>query len=176
MTLNPASVVAARVLLEELGAPQRLLQHVALVGEAGERLLAGLAEISVPLDAGFVRVGIMLHDAGKIAFPAELDASGAEHEPAGQELLLNHGVSPALARVCLSHARWSAMDVSLEELLVALADKLWKGVRNNQLEQRVIDAISEALAKDRWDLFVPLDTLFEEIALGGTDRLARSRD
>ena len=108
MTLNPASVVAARVLLEELGAPQRLLQHVALVGEAGERLLAGLAEISVPLDAGFVRVGIMLHDAGKIAFPAELDASGAEHEPAGQELLLNHGVSPALARVCLSHARWSA--------------------------------------------------------------------
>lgn len=67
------------------------------------------------------------------------------------------------------------MDVSLEELLVALADKLWKGVRNAELEQRVIEAVATALHKDRWHLFVELDTWFEEVAAGGTDRLQRSK-
>jgi len=176
MNLNPASVGAARALLERLGAPPRLLQHVALVGEAGDLLLLRLAALGVPLDAAFVRVGIVLHDAGKISFPAELDASGSEHEPAGQDLLLENGVSASLARVCLSHARWATMDVCLEELVVALSDKLWKGVRNEPLEQRVIDAVSSVLGKDRWDLFMQLDTAFEEVAAGGTDRLERSRE
>lgn len=175
-TLNPASVPAARSLLERLGAPPRLLQHVALVGEAGESLLERLVELKLQLDADFVRVGIVLHDAGKILHLAELDASGAEHEPAGERLLLENGVSPQLARVCLSHARWSSMDVSLEELLVALADKLWKGVRNEKLEQLVIDGVAATLRKGRWELFVQLDTTFEEIASGGTDRLERSRE
>jgi hypothetical protein len=67
------------------------------------------------------------------------------------------------------------MDVSLDELLIALADKLWKGVRNEKLEQAVIDRIASALQKDRWDFFVELDTIFEEIAAGGADRLVRSK-
>jgi hypothetical protein len=67
------------------------------------------------------------------------------------------------------------MEVSLEELMVALADKLWKGVRNEALEQRVIDAVAEALGKTRWDLFVELDTLFEAVAADGSRRLEQSR-
>lgn len=135
-----------------------------------------LSDLGVSLDANFVRVGIVLHDAGKILHPAELDAAGADHEPAGQRLLLENGVSPSLARVCLSHARWASMEVSLEELLVALADKLWKGVRKQELEQLVIDTVAEALQKDRWDLFLRLDTTFEDIAAEGTARLERSRE
>lgn len=138
--------------------------------------MARLADLRVSHDAEFVRIGIVLHDAGKILHPAELEASGADHEPAGQRLLLENGVSAPLARVCLSHARWSSMEASLEELLVALADKLWKGVRNEKLEQLVIDAVAATLQQDRWDLFVELDTTFEEIAAGGTDRLERSRE
>src|SRR5690242_18839281 len=118
MALNPASVEDANLLLTRLGAPPRLLRHVALVGEAGERLLALADALQLPVDAALVRVGIVLHDAGKIVVPAELDAPGGDHEPRGQELLLKHRVSPALARICLSHARWSDMSVSLEELLV----------------------------------------------------------
>lgn len=148
---------------------------MALVGEAGELLLSALTRLKVPVDADFVRVGIVLHDAGKTLHLSELDAPGSEHEPAGQELLLRNGVSPGLARVCVSHARWATMDVSLEELLVALSDKLWKGVRNEQLEHRVIDAVSSALHQDRWDVFVPLDTAFEEIAASGSERLTRSK-
>jgi hypothetical protein len=175
MALNPASVEEANLLLTRLGAPPRLLRHVALVGEAGERLLDLAGALQLPIDAALVRVGIVLHDAGKILVSAELDAPGGEHEPRGQELLLRHSVSPALARICLSHARWSDMSVSMEELLVALSDKLWKGVRNAQLEERVINEAAKALQRDRWDLFVRLDGLFEDIAADGAARLERSR-
>jgi hypothetical protein len=67
------------------------------------------------------------------------------------------------------------MAVSLEELLVALADKLWKGVRNSALEERVIDEVANATGRSRWDLFVELDSLFEEVAADGSSRLERSR-
>jgi hypothetical protein len=173
--MNPASVAAANLLLVQLGAPPRLLRHVALVGEAGERLLDVAQALQLRIDPALVRVGIVLHDAGKILVPAELDAPGAEHEPTGQALLLAHGVSPELARICLSHARWADMSVSLEELLVALADKLWKGVRNPQLEERLINEAAQSLHRDRWDLFVQLDSLFEEVAAEGATRLERSR-
>jgi HD domain len=175
MVLNPGSVEDANLLLVRLGAPPRLLRHVALVGEAGERLLELAAALGLPIDATLVRVGIVLHDAGKILVSAELDAPGGEHEPRGHDLLLEQGVSPAVARICLSHARWSEMAVSLEELLVALSDKLWKGVRNAQLEERVISEAVKALGRDRWELFVELDRQFEEIAAEGTVRLERSR-
>jgi hypothetical protein len=173
--VNPSSREAARKLLEGLGAPPRLLRHVELVGEAGEQLLDEANQLGVPLDAELVRVGIVLHDVGKIAVQSELDAPGAEHEPTGERVLLERGVSPELARICLSHARWASMPVSLEELVIALADKLWKGVRNPELEERVIDGMATALRRDRWDLFVGLDSLFEEIAASGVSRLERSR-
>jgi hypothetical protein len=175
MSLTPSTVAAARELLLELGAPPRLLRHVELVGEAADLLLAGLAVLRVGVSEDLVRTGVVLHDAGKIIHPSELDKPSGEHEPAGESLLLEHGVSAELARICLSHARWSEMDASLEELLVALADKLWKGVRNPALEERVIDAVASRVGRAHWDVFVELDTLFEEIAADGTSRLERSR-
>jgi hypothetical protein len=65
--------------------------------------------------------------------------------------------------------------MTLEELLVALADKLWKGKRDQTLEQLVVDGVAARAAKDRWDLFTPLDDAFERIAAGGQERLDRSR-
>ena len=87
MALNPASVEDANLLLARLGAQPRLLRHVALVGEAGERLLELAGALHLPIDPALVRVGIVLHDAGKILVSAELDAPGREHEPRGQDLL-----------------------------------------------------------------------------------------
>lgn len=97
------------------------------------------------------------------------------HDPAGEALLLQHGVSPDVARVCVSHARWQSMSVSFEEVLIALADKLWKGVRHRALEERVIDAAAERMGTERWDVFVRLDSAFEHIASLGGERLERSR-
>lgn len=174
MSLRPASVADARALLVELGAPQRLIRHGELVGEAAEMLVMRLRKLGVSIDEEVVRLGVVLHDAGKIVHPHEFERPGAEHEPAGETLLLGRGVSSEIARMCLSHARWDSMPVSLDELLVALADKLWKGARKPGLEERVIDEVASALGKERWDVFVELDSLFEEVAAQGSQRLERS--
>lgn len=150
-----------------------MLRHVELVLEAADEVLDKLARLGVSVRGDFVRIGVALHDAGKILHPAELEASGNLHEPDGEALLLRSGVSPELARVCLSHARWDVMEVTLEELLVALADKLWKGVRVQRLEERVVNSVARQLGLEHWDIFIELDTAFEQIAAAGADRLAR---
>jgi hypothetical protein len=169
------TIAEAESLLHDLGAPPRLLTHVRLVGEAGDAIMTKLRSVGVAVDERFVRLGIVFHDAGKILHPEELDGPGSEHEPDGERLLVERGVEPRIARCCVTHARWSSMDVSLEELLVALADKLWKGVRHPELERRVVEGAARSLQRDFWELFVELDTAFEEIAAGGPARLERSR-
>jgi len=169
-----ASVEEGRSILAKLGTPPRLLRHTVLVGEAADLLVDTLTKLGLPLDAHFVRLGVVFHDAGKIEHPEELARLGRDHEPSGQALLLAAGVDAALARCCISHARWADMEVSLEELVVALADTLWKGKRNETLERRVVEGVATRLGRPLWDVFVPLDTLFEDIAAGGAGRLARS--
>ncbi|WP_051697385.1 hypothetical protein [Thioclava indica] len=66
------------------------------------------------------------------------------------------------------------MGASFEELLIALADTLWKGSREADLELQIIDGVAARLQADRWDLFEALDGLFEEIAAEGDERLSRS--
>ena len=83
-------------LLIELGAPQRLLVHVRLVGEAADQLIAEYADLGLAVDERLIRLGVAVHDAGKIHFPAELEGPGSMHEPAGEALLLEHASSPAL--------------------------------------------------------------------------------
>ncbi len=64
---------------------------------------------------------------------------------------------------------------SLEERTVALADKLWKGKREGELELLVIDEVAQKLGATRWEVFERLDTVFEEIAAGGFERVQGSR-
>ena len=79
----------------------------------------------VAVDARLVRLGARLHDAGEALHPHELDRSGRAHEDDGGALLLRHGIDPRVARMCRTHARWrETPDVTLEDLLVALADSL----------------------------------------------------
>ena len=89
--------------------------------------------------------------------------------------MLAHGVQPAVARCCVSHAAWDGPSVSFEERSVALADKLWKGKRVPDLEMLVVDSAAVRLGVTRWDVFAELDSVFEQIAAGAGDRLERSR-
>lgn len=173
-TRTITNLADARALLQELGAPARLLRHAELVSEAGEALLTLFAAHGLTLDRAWVRAGAALHDAGKLEHRGELERPGALHEPAGELLLLAHGVAPHIARCCRSHAQWATLACSLEELVVALADKLWKGARVPALEQRVIEAAAAQAKRDLWALFVPLDAGFEAVAEGASLRLARS--
>ena len=170
----PGSRAEAVRLLAELGASPRLLRHAELVGEAAEELIAGFARLRVPLDTEFVRVAAVLHDAGKALHSEELGGPGAAHEPAGEHMLLERGVSQDVARACRSHAQWRHVAETLEELVVALADTLWKGARITELEELVIDRAAAAARRDRWELHVDLDTLFEGVAAEADGRLSRS--
>ena len=161
-------------MLAKLGAPPRLVRHTLFVGEAADLLVDALTKLGVPVDAHFVRVGVVFHDAGKIEHASELASPGREHEPSGQALLLAVGVDAAVARCCMSHARWADMVTSFEELFVALADTLWKGKRNDVLEKRVVEGAAERVGRSFWERFVVLDTQFEDIATEGPGRLARS--
>ena len=172
--MKPADRHEALALLREVGAPPRLIRHAELVGEAADLLLTGLKHFRVQIDEDYVRVGVALHDVGKALHPSELSGPGSNHEPDGERLLLSHGVTPDVARVCRSHAQWDTAAETIEELLIALSDKLWKGVRVARLEELVIDRLAQSLQKDRWDCFTELDLLFEDIAATADSRLARS--
>ena len=155
-----------------LDAPVRLIQHVKLVGAVADELITELKEIGITLDENLIRLGAACHDAGKIQHKNELDESGSMHETAGEELLLESGIPAVIARFCRSHAQFESMETSYEELVVALADKLWKGKREEILELKVIDLTATNLGQDRWDLFERMDAIFERIAADGDKRLA----
>lgn len=161
-------------LLESLGASEKLILHLQLVGEAAEDLIRCVHALGLAFDEDLVRIGTAVHDAGKLLHPGELSGGGNEHELAGEKLLLLSGIRPEIARCCVSHACYGSMPVCFEELLVALADNLWKGRRAEELELRVIDEAARILGLERWDIFVELDSCFEKIASQGTQRLARS--
>ncbi len=160
--------------LDRIGAPEHLKTHVALVGEAADLLIKKCQDLGLSLDYEFVQTGVVIHDVGKIVHSDEMSGPGSRHEPEGERILLENGASSRLARVCMSHARWKEMECSIEELLIALADKLWKGKRVESLEMEVIDRIAALLKVGRWDVFPELDQKFEEIAAGGHKRLQRS--
>lgn len=168
------SVRDAYRLLKELGAPPHLIQHVKLVGEAAEMLILQFQQLDLGFDLDLMRLGVTFHDTGKILHPSEFVDRGNRHEAAGETLLLEQGIDPKIARCCRSHGQWQQLECSFEELVVALADNLWKGKRNRELEERVIGKVAQMLGKDYWDVFGCLDDKFEEIAASGDSRLARS--
>jgi hypothetical protein len=108
-------------LLEKLEAPACLFTHIKLVGEALEEIIDSLSRYSLPIDYNFTRLGVVLHDTGKIVHPLEFAESGNKHESEGNKFLIKNGVAPELAQCCISHAQYDGIDCSIEELLVALS-------------------------------------------------------
>lgn len=166
----------AIALLLSLSAPQKLVQHHRLVVEAAQELVKGLQQLfpRFAFDSKLVLIGAALHDAGKVLHHNEIRGAGNRHEREGEKILLSLGVSPEIARFCRTHAQWTSKDATVEDWLVALADTLWKGCRKQKLEASVIAAIAERTAHDFWDIFIPVDSLFEAIADKGQERLSRS--
>ncbi|GHJ49894.1 phosphohydrolase [Catellatospora sp. TT07R-123] len=159
-------------LLRTLDAPPRLAAHLRLVHDVASRLTAALTAACPGLayDRDAVLFGAATHDIGKAEHPAELAGPGHAHEQAGARLLRAHGISPELARFAAGHAHWDRGSTT-EDLLVTVADKVWKGKRVADLEQLLADRITAA-GTDRWEAFLLLDTLLERLAAGADERLA----
>ncbi|TDD71489.1 HDIG domain-containing metalloprotein [Actinomadura rubrisoli] len=171
--LRPLPDRAAR-LLEDLRAPPRLAAHLRAVHDVAADLVAWAAEHypSLGVDAEAVLFGAATHDIGKALHPGELSGPGAEHEHAGHALLREHGVEERLARFARTHASWDGPDIGIDDLLVSLADKVWKAKRVPGLEKRVVDALAAASGRERWQAFMDLDDACDRLAAGADRRLA----
>ncbi|MFD9570176.1 HD domain-containing protein [Streptomyces sp. NPDC059982] len=161
-------------LLRTLAAPPRLAAHLRAVHDVAHRL-ADWAAARCPalaFDREAVLFGAATHDIGKVLHPAELSGPGSAHEPAGRDLLLAHGFPPRLARFAATHAGWADPAVTVEDLLVSTADKVWKGKRVADLEDRLTARLAVASGTEPWAAFLALDDALTALADGAPARLA----
>ncbi|YCK42779.1 phosphohydrolase [Actinomadura sp. ATCC 39365] len=161
-------------LLSDVGSPLRLVAHLRAVHDVAYQLVAWLEKHRPTLifDREAVLFGAATHDIGKAVHLGELSGPGAAHEEAGQALLLGRGVNPEHARFAATHASWTRQDVGLEDLLVSLADKVWKNKRVPDLEDLIVARLSEATGRATWEEFIALDEILSHIGERADERLA----
>lgn len=162
-----------RALLEALDASPRLAAHLRAVHDVAWELTDWVFRHypAASFDRQAVLFGAAVHDIGKTVHAGELSGPGHEHEQAGYEILLAQGVEEHLARFAANHAAWDAAS-SLEDLLVSLADKVWKAKRVTDLEQLVTDRLAAASGQEPWQVFMSLDDELNRIAAEADRRLA----
>lgn len=131
-----------------------------------------LRQTGVPFDKEAVLFGAATHNVGKIVHPEELRGLGHAHEEAGVKLLLQSGIAGHLTRFARTHGQWKEQKTSLEDLLVALADKIWKGKRDDALEQTVADLIAARSGEEVWKVWLQMDDILSDIAASADDRLS----
>lgn len=163
----------AQRLCDELHAPERLQRHLRLVHDVTASLLNRLAGAfpSVTVERHSVLLGAAVHDLGKTLHPEELTGVGRRHELDGPILLRRHGLPEPIARFARTHGTWESEFVTFQELLVALADHLWRGSRDNCLENRVLSEITRRTAQARWAGFVKMDDICMQLAADGEARM-----
>ncbi|MFD7032181.1 HD domain-containing protein [Streptomyces sp. NPDC059917] len=161
-------------LLVKCDSPPRLAAHLRIVHDVAHQLVDWMARSrpSVVFDREAVLFGAATHDVGKAVHVEELSGPGSAHEPAGRTLLLGLGVSPELARFAATHASWAEPSVGFEDLLVSLADKVWKNKRVPDLEDLVVARMARASGRAVWEEFLALDEVLARIADGADERLA----
>lgn len=165
----PARAVA---LLEEVSAPPRLVAHLRAVHDVAAQLLDVVGVFGLGVDREAVLFGAATHDIGKALHPAELSGPGSRHEEAGRELLLARQVPAGLARFAGTHASWQSPEAGAEDLLVSLADKIWKNKRVPDLEDLVVAELSRACRRPLWQVFMELDEALTRIGEDAGRRLA----
>ncbi len=77
-----------------------------------------------------------------------------------------------LARFAGTHSSWGTPGVGIEDLLVSLADKIWKNKRVSGLEDLVVAELAHASGRAAWEEFMNLDEILTRIGDGAEERLA----
>ncbi|WNG50157.1 HDIG domain-containing protein [Archangium minus] len=172
LRLRPLPESASRI-LDELRAPPRLVAHLTLVHDVALGLISALRKRwpRLSVDAEAVALGAALHDIGKAVVREELSQPGDKHEALGEQLLLSRGVPAPIARFARTHAQADREGLALEDLLVTLADKVWKGKRDEPLEQEVCRRVASACGQAPWEVFLSLDEVLERLARDADERL-----
>jgi hypothetical protein len=172
VTLRPLPSVAAD-LLAVVEAPPRLVAHLTLVHDVAAQLVPALRQAfpAINVDEQAVLFGAATHDIGKAEATSELSAPGKSHEHLGEALLRRHGVVPALARFARTHGLSAdAATHTIEDLLVIVADTIWKGRR----DQTIDDVLTRTLTSSTmptWKVYDTIDTILTQLAEGADARL-----
>lgn len=161
-------------LCDLLKAPPRLVAHLRLVHDTAVDLVAELDDCfpTLDYDADSVLFGAATHDLGKVLYPNELTSTGNQHEQDGPALLEQYGIPTCLSRFARTHGSWTRdEDQPLEDLLVALADAIWKG-KCPELEGRVVQRIAAMISVEHWQVFLKFDDLAGRLSADEQERLA----
>ena len=171
ITLEPLPKTA-RDLLDSQQVPPRLLIHLRLVHDTARKLVVNIQlHWQLNLNEEAIYFGAATHDIGKILHPEELTSEGHRHEEAGYHFLLENGIKAELARFAKTHGNWQEVS-SLEDLIVALADKIWKGERINELEMKVAQQIADTMQEPLWQVYMQLDDILTLLSIDADSRLA----
>jgi len=76
------------------------------------------------------------------------------------------------ARFAATHASWAAQGITVDDLLVSLADKVWKNKRATDLEDLVVAELARAAGRPAWQEFLDLDDFLTSVGEGADLRLA----
>lgn len=160
-------------ILTDNHAPPILQRHLTIVYNVALDITLQLTQTwsNLEIIEEEVLFGAASHDIGKIFEPKELQEKGNKHESIGYEFLIEMGISENLARFTKTHGNWTDKNLRIEDLIVTLADKIWKGKRINELEERLSEIISKNTTADYWSVYTKLDTIISEIIIGADNRL-----
>ena len=165
-------------LCAQVSAPPRLIAHLTLVHDAACTLIERLESAfpALDFDKDLVRFGAATHDLGKAIHTTELTESGEQHQARGMSLLESLGVPRERARFALTHGHWDEPgNDALEDLLVALADKCWRGRRVERLEAMIVERVSLSTSEPAWSCMAKLDEILTSLGNDADSRLTWQR-
>jgi putative nucleotidyltransferase with HDIG domain len=162
-----------RNILTKNDSPERLNRHLRIVAFTASNLLAETENIwnHLKLDIELVKFGAVTHDIGKAICQAEIYKPGKKHESLGKQLLIENGFSVESSRFAYTHGNWKGQNILLEDLFVTLADKIWKGKRVFELEERISQMISNQTKMNYWEVYQELDSMLDKIVLESQAKL-----
>jgi putative nucleotidyltransferase with HDIG domain len=168
----PLRVVA---LLDSAQASARLVAHLLLVHATAVQLTKSMRATwpDLEFDGEAVLFGAATHDIGKARVVHELTSIGKHHEVVGHELLLEAGVDARWARFSRTHGLpVESQELSFEDVLVMAADTLWKGKRDEGIDERIVAFVSAQTGQPPWRVFASWDALATQLCEGSEGRLA----
>ncbi len=154
-------------LLYKLNAPPRLMAHLTVVHDVAITITKKLEEQwpNLQYDKQAVLIGAASHDIGKTVYTHELTGPGQQHEEIGPNILTKNGIPENYVRFARTHGRWQQEpSIQLEDLLVAFADTIWKGARDEALEMAISQQISKQTHEEIWQDYMKIDDIASEIA------------
>lgn len=161
-------------MLENAALHSQLTRHLEMVHETAVLLLKDVDKYLKDdrIDPELVKLGAACHDLGKLFFPEEIEGSGNLHEGNAVVMVLtDQGLDPKGAQFARLHALRTQSD-DLNVLLVCIADTIWNGGRDTELELK----FCKVLGGDVWTNMTRLDVICERIALGGSKRLQYQKE